>query len=194
MKKGKSRDTQYAAEDIITGLKEKRSDVFEYLYKEFGGMIAGHVIKNSGSEEDAREMVQITMVKLWQLVNEGRYAEQGKLGHFIFQLAANTWREELRRRRNNPREELKDQELQLIDDHEDAIHWALVKEKKLFAIQEGLKLLHEECRKIIEWYHLAAVSLQQIAAEQNIDYNNLRKRIFDCRKKLKQVAIGLMDD
>lgn len=194
MRKVKSRGLSFTSEAIMDGLKAKRSDVFDYLYQEFGSMIAGHVIKNSGSEEDAREMVQITMVKLWQVVNEGRYEEQGKLGQFVFQLAANTWREELRRRRNNPREELKDQALQILDDREDAIHWVLVKEKRLQAIQAGMQHLQEECRKIIEWYHLAAISLQQIAAEQNMDYNNLRKRIFDCRKKLKQIAIGLMED
>lgn len=182
----------YTSEAIITGLKAKNQQVLLHLYKSYGGMVAGHVRKNSGSEEDAQEMIQVTMLELWIAVQEGRYQEQGKLDQYIYQLAANSWREELRRRRNRPQTALDDAQLQIEDESETNLAQAIVKDRYLQAVHEGIGQLGEPCQEIIQLYHLQKVSLQDVAEQLQYDYDNLRKRIFDCRKKLKKIVEVLL--
>ncbi len=178
----------YTSEAIITGLQQKDQQVLQYLYRTYGGMIAGHVRKNSGSDGDAQEMVQVKILELWIAVQEGRYQEQGKLDQYIYQLAANSWREELRRRRNRPQNTLDDSALQIEDEGEENLARAIVKDRYLQAMHEGIAQLGEPCQEIIQLYHLKKVNLQEVAARMQYDYDNLRKRIFDCRKKLKKIV------
>ncbi len=179
---------KYTSEEIISGLLEKDAKVFKFLYQKFGHLIMGYVRKNSGSEEEAREMVQVVILDLWIAVKEGRYQEQGKLERYIYQLTANSWREELRRKRNQPKSSLDDGVLQIADESSSDLASAIVKDKYLQAIHSGIEQMGEPCRTIIQLYHLKKVSLQEVAEKMQYDYDNLRKRIFDCRKKLKKIV------
>lgn len=173
-------------QEILQGLVSQDPDVFQHLYRKYGGMIAAYVRKNSGSDEDAREMIHLIMLKLWNSVREGHYHEQGKLGPFIYTLTANTWRDELRRRKARTTEQLDPARHQPFD--EDSLEEAIVKNRQIEAIYQCLPQLAPPCSEIIRLFHLEEVSLQDIVAQMNYDYNNLRKRIFDCRKKLKKLV------
>lgn len=179
---------QYSTFEIIEKLKAKDPEAFRYIYHTYGKMIVGHVLKNSGTQEDAKEIIQITLTELWSAINDGRYKEEGKLGHYIYQLAANNWRYELRNRRNRPVHNLDDSPIQIADDSEESIERQVTKDKYLNAIQQALQQLEPTCAQIIKLYHLEEEGLQEIAKQMNYDYNNLRKRIFDCRKKLKKLT------
>lgn len=176
------------AAEIIEGLRLKDPAIFRYLYREYSGLIAGHVRKNSGTLEDAREIIQITLVELWNAVQEDRYQEQGKLDRYIYQLAANNWRYELRRRRNNPQTVLGDVHTAMHDDSDQHLAFAVVKDRSLNALHRALSILEQPCRDIIQRYHLQEENLIDMAQQLAYDYNNLRKRIFDCRKKLKRIT------
>jgi RNA polymerase sigma factor (sigma-70 family) len=155
-------------------------------------MITGHVLKNSGSNEDAKELIQITFTELWAAINDGRYREEGKLGHYIFQLAANNWRYELRKRRTHSTDDLENVPHQLADDSDESIERKVVKDRYLNAVQTALQQIDNTCEQVIRLYHLQEQSLQDIAQKMNYDYNNLRKRIFDCRKRLKKLTEDIL--
>ena len=183
---------EYTPQEILTGLLEKKTTVFRYLYRAYSPMIAGYIRKNSGTEEDVVEMIQIVIMELWIAVRDGRYVEEGKLGQYIYQLTSNTWRDELRKRRTRPQEMLPDAALQIADEGAENLASAIVKDRYLNAIHEGMSQLGEVCRDIIQMYHLQKIQLQEIAERMQYDYDNLRKRIFDCRKKLKQLTEGIL--
>ena len=136
---------EYTTQELLIGIQEKDTEVFRYLYKHYSGMIAGYVRKNSGSEEDAVEMIQVVMLELWMAVQNGRYNEEGKLANYIYQLTSNTWRDELRKRKKRSSEALSDGELQLKDESElDLVH-AIVKDKQLTE-QKFPNLHNSNCR------------------------------------------------
>jgi len=183
---------EFTTQEILTGLLAKDPLVFRHLYRAYSPMIAGYIRKNSGTEEDVAEMIQIVMLELWIAVRDGRYAEEGKLGQFIYQICSNTWRDELRKRRNRLQQSLSDQELQIEDQTEENLSTAIVKDRYLNAIHQGIGQLGETCKDIIQMYHLQKIRLQEIAERMQYDYDNLRKRIFDCRKKLKQLTESIL--
>lgn len=183
---------EFTPQEILTGLMTKDTAVFRHLYRVYSPMIAGYIRKNSGTEEDVAEMIQIVMLELWVAVRDGRYTEEGKLGQFIYQICSNTWRDELRKRRSRPQQSLSDQEFQLEDPSEENLSTAIVKDRYLNAVHQGIGQLGEMCKDIIQMYHLQKIRLQEIAERMQYDYDNLRKRIFDCRKKLKQLTENIL--
>jgi RNA polymerase sigma factor (sigma-70 family) len=181
--------TTYNSTQILEGLKTKNAEVFRYLYRTYGNMIVRYVRKNSGSDEDAQEMVQVVILEFWQSVRDNRYREEGKMERYIYQLTANSWREELRRRRNRPQTSLEDQHTgALRDDSVESAEAALQKDQQLVALEKALSEMGSPCKEIITLYHLQETALQDVAKQMDYDYNNLRKRIFDCRKKLRRMA------
>lgn len=178
----------YTSTQIREGLVSNDPEVFRYLYRAYGGMITGYVKKNSGTDQDAREMVQTVLLELWQAVRDGRYREEGKLERFVYILCSNSWRDELRRRRVRQTDTLDPAHIGLSDDGDMSIAAAVVRDQRIEAIHQCLQQLDAPCDDIIRLYHLQEVSLQEVAVRMNYDYNNLRKRIFDCRKKLKKLV------
>jgi len=178
----------YTNLQIRDGLKENDAEVFRYLYKTYGSMIVGYVRKNSGSDQEAREMVQTVLLEFWTAVREDRYQESGKLDRYLYILTSNTWRDELRRRKVRRTDELDTNQMLVADDHEQSIAMAIVKDRRIEAMHHCLQQLESPCDDIIRLYHLEEVNLQEVAKQMNYDYNNLRKRIFDCRKKLKKLV------
>lgn len=192
--KSNSRSMPNNLNALTNGLIQKDPETFRFLYRQYAGMITGHVRKNNGSEEDAKEVLQIVMMQLWRAVKDGRYVEEGKFDQYLYQLAANTWREELRRRRNRPVVELDAYDINVEDKTQEQLLHALAKDHYLEAMHKGLSQLEPPCNRIIELFHLQQVSLQKVAEEMEYNYDNLRKRIFDCRKKLKKIVEKILDN
>jgi RNA polymerase sigma factor (sigma-70 family) len=178
----------YTAAQIKDGLLNNDPETFRYLYRTYGNMIVGYVKKNKGNNLDAREMVQTVLLELWNAVREGRYNEEGKLERYVYMLTSNTWRDELRRRRVRQIGELDPESMKLADDNDISVAAAIVKDQRIEAIHHCLQRLESPCDDIIRLFHLQEISLQEVALRMNYDYNNLRKRIFDCRKKLKKLV------
>ncbi|MBX2892945.1 MAG: sigma-70 family RNA polymerase sigma factor [Saprospiraceae bacterium] len=173
---------------VIDGLKNNNPDTFRELYRIFGGMIVGYVKKNSGSDHDAREMVHTVLLELWNAVRENRYNDRGKLERYVYILTSNTWRDELRRRQVRHADTLDEAHIAIADDSDLSVAEAIVKDHRIEALHHCLARLESPCNDIIRLYHLQEISLQDVAQRLNYDYNNLRKRIFDCRKKLKKMV------
>lgn len=178
----------YTNLQIRDGLKKNDAEIFRYLYKTYGSMIVGYVRKNSGNDQEAREMVQTVLLEFWTAVREDRYQESGKLDRYLYILTSNTWRDELRRRKVRRTDELDTNQMLVADDHEQSIAMAIVKDRRIEAMHHCLQQLESPCDDIIRLYHLEEINLQDVAKQMNYDYNNLRKRIFDCRKKLKKLV------
>lgn len=178
----------YTGVQIKDGLLKNDPEIFRYLYRNYGGMITGYVRKNNGSDLDAREMVQTVLLELWNAVREGRYNEEGKLERYLYILTSNTWRDELRRRQVRRTDELSTESANLADDTDISLAAAVAKDRRIEAVHHCLQRLESPCDDIIRLFHLQEISLQEVAVRMNYDYNNLRKRIFDCRKKLKKLV------
>ena len=178
----------YTNLQIRDGLKKNDAEIFRYLYKTYGSMIVGYVRKNSGNDQEAREMVQTVLLEFWTAVREDRYQESGKLDRYLYILTSNTWRDELRRRKVRRTDELDTNQMLVADDHEQSIAMAIVKDRRIEAMHHCLQQLESPCDDIIRLYHLEEINLQDVAKQMNYDYNNLRKRIFDCRKKSKKLV------
>ncbi len=180
--------------ELLAGIQRKDNQAFRYMYENFGPKILGYVMKNSGSRADADEVIQESLLKVWQKVQEGKYESQGKLQNYVIQVGRNTWLETLRNRRRKPTDQLENKEWQLADEGEVDLHQKIEKYKSLDALYVGLSKLGEPCNSLIQLFHFEEIPLKEIAEQQQIEYGSLRKRIFDCRKKLQKLAKGVISN
>jgi len=179
-------------QQIVEGILNKDNRTYSYIYEKYGPMIMAYAMKNSGSSEDGIELVQVTILKIWNIIQNGKYESRGKFGQFVYTVAANTWKLELRSRKRTPTQALGESENFISDKGEEELYWKVTKDAKLDAIYQGINQLDDTCQELINLFHLEKVSLMEISEQKNYPYNNLKKRIFSCRKKLKRIVAEMV--
>ncbi|MDA0783512.1 MAG: sigma factor [Bacteroidetes bacterium] len=58
-------------------------------------MISNHVFQNSGNEDDAKDVLQDTLVALWQNVRKPHFELTVQLSTYLLAIAKNTWLKQL---------------------------------------------------------------------------------------------------
>src|SRR5512136_746931 len=73
------------------------------LYRSSRRPVSAFVTRNSGSSDDAEDVLQEALVVLWERVRAGRFEYTAQLGTFVFATARNIWLRRLaRKRRERP--------------------------------------------------------------------------------------------
>ena len=84
--------------DIIEGIRLQEDKVLNYLYDKFYLTIKNHVIKNSGSEDDASDVFQDTIITLYQRIMHNNFTLTSELKGYFFGIARNIWSAQLRQK------------------------------------------------------------------------------------------------
>ena len=177
---------------ILKGLIEGDHETFRYLHRQFGPIVLAHILRNNGCRDDYEDVFNLTLTTVWQKVSSGTYKEDGKFKQFFLAVAENKWLEELRYRRTKGTTTLEDH-YSLADTGEEDLARAVVKDHRLNAIFQALDSWEDTfCKELIVQFHIKEVSLLEISQKTGYDYNNLRKRIFDCRKRLEKQALEIL--
>lgn len=177
----------YSDEELIRGIINRDAGVFNYVYSYFGSRILAYVLKNSGTQVEGEETVQTALLRVWKKLSSGEYQDHGKFDRYFFSVGVNVWRERLKEKKRNKITSLGEQEERLQDEKENTIEQKRDREAAIVSMYEALQVIGSPCEELLDLHYLQEKPLKDIAAEQGIVYNNLRKRIFDCRKKLRKI-------
>ena len=173
--------------DITEGLAKGDAPVFDFLYRKYGPALLGYVLNNNGTQADAEELIHTTLLKIWENISKGRYQMTSRFEAYFFTIATNLWIDELRRRKRHPTDTLDN--WQIPDDNDADLQLKKATDRRLTALFAVLESWTDTvCKTLIEAFHLENKSLLDISAQYEWDYNNTRKRIFDCRKKLARLS------
>ena len=68
----------YSEEELVLLLKQQSQDAFNYLYKNYAGVLYGIIRKVVADEQTAQDVLQDVFVKVWN--NIGQYSpENGRI-------------------------------------------------------------------------------------------------------------------
>ena len=74
------------------------NDAIKQLYKQNLTAVTSFVIKNNGSEIDAREMLQEAIIILYENIKSNKFEYKAKLSTYLFSVAKNKWYSQLKRK------------------------------------------------------------------------------------------------
>jgi RNA polymerase sigma factor (sigma-70 family) len=84
---------------IIEGIRLQDEKVLNYLYDHYYQTVKSHVLKNSGSDDDASDLFQDTIIALYQQITENSFDLTSDLKGYFFGIARNLWNEQLRKKK-----------------------------------------------------------------------------------------------
>lgn len=168
---------------FITGLLQNDTALVKEIYSRFAGKLKAFIIQNSGSEDDAADIFQESLIDIYQQAKQKALQLTCPFEPFLLLVCKRKWLNELKKR--GRRGVTKDPE-DLYNLGEDmfaaAEQWQL-QEEKTSLFMAMFKQLGDRCREIINKC-LGSKQQDEVAAELGVSYAYLRKKKSECMAEL----------
>jgi len=171
----------YSEKELVRGIINENNDVILYIYNNSFRPVRHMITRNSGSEEDARDIFQDSLIILYKKLKARNLKLKCSVSTFIYSIARLLWLKELKTRGAVTKR---------IDDYDG---WADEENNiaRIYEENERLKFyrrifdqLSEDCRKILKMvmnsYTIAEItSIMGYSSEQHT-----KNRRYRCKKAL----------
>jgi RNA polymerase sigma factor (sigma-70 family) len=166
---------------IIDRIREGDREVLIELYKAHEGMIANHVYQHSGNEDDVKDLMQDTLVAIWQNVRKPQFELSAKLSTYLFAIAKNLWLKQLDKRKRTKNEDyITGKEVADSVDPAQRMDYSIV--------QKALDLLQDKCRNILMMFYFDGFDMDTIAKANGLASASVAKaKKYQCLKGLETI-------
>ena len=167
--------------EIIEGIKNQDNKVILYIYQLNFRSVKKFIEDNSGTEKDAEDIFQDTLILLYNKIRVGGFALTSSFNTYLFSIAKFNWYNTLRRRK--VRNTVSD-ECDTFTDNEQEFYTDLHNAERKKLIVKHFNEISSDCQKIISLvlngYSIAEITeLMGYNSEQHTKNRRLR-----CKKAL----------
>lgn len=183
-------------EELIARFQNGDSYAFDLLVRRYKDPLLNFIFRFIGDLVEAEDLVQETFYRVYK--NKHYYKEVAKFSTWIYTIAGNLAKTELRRRKRRKvfsihKETVVDKELEIPDlksDPEQEVN-TVVTER---LIQKAINELPEKFRQVIVLRDIQGFSYEEISQIINVPLGTVKSRVNRARLKLQEDLNFLMDD
>ncbi|MEM7161162.1 MAG: sigma-70 family RNA polymerase sigma factor [Bacteroidota bacterium] len=166
----------------ITALKVNLSGAYKGLYRDYFNMVRHFVLKNSGSDDDAKDVFQESMVSLFEWISQPNFVLKAKLSTMIYSIARNIWLKQLRSEKGKVRlkdfEQFTKIEVEKFDEQQ---------ERQITLLEKALETLGEPCKGILHRFYYLKQGMKDIALAYNYkSADHAKAQKYKCLQRLKK--------
>ncbi len=145
-----------------------------------------YVLKNSGTEADAKDIYQEAFIVLWRKVTEERgfIKSESSAAGFLYQVSKHKWLDQLKSSRLKLKAELLDNQSYKQPQSEEDENEVRLKEMK-----EGFNKLGAQCRELLTLFYYADKSMDEIGETLQLNSASARNQKYRCMKKLRELVV-----
>lgn len=173
----------FREQDLIERIQANDDTVLGEVFIRYEKMVSGYIKTHGGNNADAEDVLQESIIVLWQNVCSGSFRLSSKLGTYLMGVAKNKWREELRKRRNFSSVE---KGSDLSNDDAGSLELILAQEKTNL-IHQALNVITPLCKQLLLLFYFEQRNLNDIAEIlkfANADVAKSKK--YQCKKALEK--------
>lgn len=173
---------------ILDLMREGDEEALATLFQQNKRVITSFVMRNNGSEEDAEDVLQDSVIIVWERVRTGRYEHSAKLSTFLFAVAKNVWSRKRMRKLREPAGEfdnntLMDAALSPLEE--------MIDSEQSKAIADALDVLGEPCKSLLLLFYRDELSQDEIAVELGFaNAATVKSKKYTCIKMLEKIWKG----
>lgn len=175
---------------LISAIKDNNSIALKAFYTSNYPKIEALILKNSGSQEHAKDIYQEAFISMWNTIRNESFTPQNdtSLQGYLYQIAKNKWMDVLRSKRFKTTQSLTEERslfLKQDDDLEDDDF-----DIKLKTTMNAFKGLGQPCKDLLKTFYFEKKSLREIALELNIEETSVRNKKYRCMEKLRTTVLA----
>ena len=171
----------------IAAFKANEEAVLQKVYVEMYPRVRTYVLKNSGSEQQAKDVFQEAFITCWKHVREERFVK-GNLQGYLYSIARNKWIDYLRSPAFKRASSNSLSHLQVVGEEESDPEAAQDLADKRLAVQTAMTQLGGNCRRLLRLFYFEKKSMEQIAEAMGIAANSARNQKYRCMEKLRAIS------
>ncbi len=165
-------------QEVIDQIVRGDEKALDFLYTKNYRMMTNLIIKNSGTEEEAKDIFQDALIVFWQKVIKKELVLTAKISTYLYGVCWNLWRKELERKKRLSHEEVEG----ITKPNHDS-------KEQIAAIRGCVNSLGETCRKVLTYYYFDGFSMKEVAEKlgfANADTAKTKK--YKCKKELDKLV------
>lgn len=171
----------YTVEAILEGLKASDYNVFQFVYRKYFPIVRFFVIKNSGTDEDAKDIFQEALILIYTRLKDESLNLSCTFKTYLYSVCRLLWLKQLERKQIKT-EGLTDN--QAFVELEPELEEQVAEQEQFRLYQKHFQSLHKDCQEILRLF-LNKVPLKEIAQKVNIKSDKyLKKRKYECKEML----------
>jgi len=155
------------------------------LYRSCRRQVVSMVLGNSGTPDDAEDILQEAVVVLWERIRADRFEASARLETFVYATARNLWLRRLARARREV--SFPDQD-QMIQDPDLPVLERMIEDEGAGIVAEALTLLGEPCRTLLLLFYWEERPMEEIASRLGFaNAATAKSKKYQCKKALEQL-------
>lgn len=173
-------------EGIVDGLRTGKKKTLNRIYQDYFPLVKDHVVKNSGSEDDAKDVFQDAMMAIFQTVSDEDFALTCQFKTYLYAVSTKIWKKRLRDERS---QNLKTTHT-VAQIAQEEVDDAVLKMERYKFYQKKFKELSVKCQELLKMF-LNGVDLKRITEHfgfASVSYT--KKRKFQCKENLVKLIEG----
>lgn len=169
--------------DIIEHLRnDKYARAVTGLYGIFPA-IKKHIVRNSGTIEDAKDVFQDALVILYQKMKTGKFVLTVPISTYLHAVVKNLWLQELRKRKKLP----------IAETNTDVVEDLIEQEHGFDTASAAFNFLGEKCRDLLMLFYFKKMSYKEITALLQFGSEETAKnQKYRCIQKAKENYVNLL--
>jgi RNA polymerase sigma factor (sigma-70 family) len=177
----------YSDEELLIAIRTKQGidGAINFIYQQYYKGLEYHVVSNSGTKDDAQDVIQEVLVVFIDLVQQGKYRGESSIKSFLYTLTRNMWITDLRKRASTQkRNEVFETSKNKIDED---ITILLGHHESQKAVISFFASMGEKCKQVLTMFYYDELPIKEIL--ELTDYENeqvLRNKKYKCLKELTE--------
>jgi RNA polymerase sigma factor (sigma-70 family) len=176
---------------LLEAIKSRKNlnEAVLQLYQEHAAVARSFIMGRGGSEQDADDIFQETVISFIDTVQKGKFRFESGIRTFLISISKNLWLNELRKRqRSDNREKI----FETGREQEDVGVSEAIGDRELKQqLQKMLDGLGESCRKILILFYYENLPMKEIVS--HLHYENeqvVRNKKYKCLQQLTEMLKG----
>lgn len=171
--------------DLLKGLADNNRMAIETIYKENYKMVQTLVINNNGTQEDAKDVFQESIIVLYEKVKSGSFELNCQIKTYLYSICRRLWL----RRLSQLQRLLPDVEnMEEVIAVEDELEAHEQRNADFHMMEKAMLGLGEPCKSLLEAYYLQKKNMIDIANSFGYtNADNAKNQKYKCLMRLKKL-------
>ena len=182
---------QYTDAELIEAISAGRelNNAIRYIYRQYSQATSSFIMQHGGSEQDADDIFQETVVAFIEVVQKGKYRMEASVKTFLNSIARNYWFNEIKKR---DRSGLRDKQFEQSRDKNEAdVSHHITEMERKRQLRDLVDQLGDSCRKVLLLFYYENLSMKEMV--DHLPYDN-EQVVRNKKYKCLQALTGLIKD
>jgi RNA polymerase sigma factor (sigma-70 family) len=172
--------------DFVEGLRNNDNLILKALYKKFFNVVLKYVLNNSGSEQEAKDVYQESIIVLYHNAQKPEFTLNCQLQTYIYSIAKRLWLKQIGKQSHLVKLGDNDGEVDVnvnedLEQHE-------IREREFDKMNSSLEQLGEPCKTLITDFYLRKMNMEELAEKFGYtNADNAKNQKYKCLQRLKKI-------